>query len=80
MGKNIFCRFFIVFGMLVIINMDLYGQVLNKPDDTQKYLMIRTDDIGMSHSVNTGLKKLLDTGYPVSVSVMFACPWYQEAV
>ncbi|MGK7369050.1 MAG: ChbG/HpnK family deacetylase, partial [Candidatus Halalkalibacterium sp. M3_1C_030] len=46
----------------------------------QKYLMIRTDDIGMSHSVNTGLKKLLDTGYPVSVSVMFACPWYQEAV
>ena len=42
--------------------------------------MIRTDDIGMSHSVNTAVTKLLDTGYPVSVSVMFACPWYQEAV
>jgi predicted glycoside hydrolase/deacetylase ChbG (UPF0249 family) len=44
------------------------------------YLIIRTDDIGMSHSVNMGLQRLLDTGLPVSVSVMFACPWYQEAV
>src|SRR2546427_6190080 len=44
------------------------------------YLIIRTDDVGMSHSVNMGVQRLLDTGLPVSVSVMFACPWYQEAV
>lgn len=44
------------------------------------YLVIRTDDVGMSHSVNMGVQRLLDTGLPVSVSVMFACPWYQEAV
>jgi predicted glycoside hydrolase/deacetylase ChbG (UPF0249 family) len=44
------------------------------------YLIIRTDDAGMSHSANMGLKKLLDTGLPVSVSIMFPCPWYQEAV
>lgn len=44
------------------------------------YLIIRTDDAGMSHSVNMGLQRLLDTGLPVSVSVMFACPWYQETV
>jgi chitin disaccharide deacetylase len=44
------------------------------------YLIIRTDDVGMSHSVNMGLQRLIDTGLPVSVSVMFACPWYQEAV
>src|SRR5262245_38946272 len=43
-------------------------------------LIIRTDDIGMSHSVNVAMKKLVSTGMPVSVSVMFACPWYQEAV
>jgi len=43
-------------------------------------LLIRTDDIGMSHSVNMAMKKLVSTGMPVSVSVMFACPWYQEAV
>ena len=34
----------------------------------------------MSHSVNMGLQRLIDTGLPVSVSVMFPCPWYQETV
>jgi len=43
-------------------------------------LIIRTDDAGMSHSVNMALQRLLDSGLPVSVSVMFACPWYQETV
>ena len=32
----------------------------------------------MSHSVNMALERLMDSGIPVSVSVMFACPWYQE--
>lgn len=45
-----------------------------------KVLIIRADDIGMSHSVNVALKRLLDTGYPVSASIMFPCPWYREAV
>lgn len=44
------------------------------------YLIIRTDDAGMSHSVNMGLEKLIATGLPVSVSVMFPTPWYQETV
>src|SRR2546426_9237356 len=43
-------------------------------------LIIRTDDVGMSHSVNMALQRLIDTGLPLSVSVMFACPWYQETV
>src|SRR5437016_14536957 len=43
-------------------------------------LIIRTDDIGMSHSVDMAMQKLIATGLPVSVTVMFACPWYQEAV
>lgn len=43
-------------------------------------LIIRTDDVGMSHSVNRGVERLIRTGLPLSVSVMFACPWYQEAV
>ena len=49
-----------------------------KPD--QVYLVIRTDDAGMSHSVNMALEKLIATGLPVSVSVMFPTPWYQETV
>lgn len=34
----------------------------------------------MSHSVNMGLEKLMDSGLPVSVSVMFPTPWHQETV
>jgi predicted glycoside hydrolase/deacetylase ChbG (UPF0249 family) len=46
----------------------------------QVYLVIRTDDAGMSHSVNMALEKLIATGLPVSISVMFPTPWYQETV
>lgn len=34
----------------------------------------------MSHSVNMALEKLISSGIPVSVSVMFPTPWYQETV
>jgi predicted glycoside hydrolase/deacetylase ChbG (UPF0249 family) len=34
----------------------------------------------MSHSVNMALAKLISTGLPISVSVMFPTPWYQETV
>ena len=44
------------------------------------YLLIRSDDGGMSHSVNMALERLIESGLPVSVSVMFATPWYQETV
>ena len=44
------------------------------------YLLIRSDDAGMSHSVNMGLRQLIETGLPVSISVMFPTPWYQETV
>lgn len=43
-------------------------------------ILIRCDDWGMSHSVNVAAKKVLEAGFPVSASVMFACPWYQEAI
>ncbi|HKI46363.1 MAG TPA: ChbG/HpnK family deacetylase [Balneolales bacterium] len=48
------------------------------PEST--YLIVRTDDIGMSHSVNMGIEKLVKTGIPLSTSIMFVCPWYREAV
>ncbi len=43
-------------------------------------ILIRCDDWGMCHSVNMAAQRVLDQGFPVSASVMFACPWYQEAV
>jgi chitin disaccharide deacetylase len=44
------------------------------------YLIIRSDDAGMSHSVNMGLQRLIESGLPVSISVMFPTPWHQETV
>jgi hypothetical protein len=34
----------------------------------------------MNHAVNMAAARVLESGMPVSASVMFACPWYQEAV
>jgi chitin disaccharide deacetylase len=43
-------------------------------------MMLRLDDVGMNHAVNLAIKRVAETGIPFSVSVLFACPWYQEAV
>jgi predicted glycoside hydrolase/deacetylase ChbG (UPF0249 family) len=48
--------------------------------DKLPQLLIRLDDIGMNHSVNMAAEKMAQTGLPFSVSLQFACPWYQEAV
>ena len=49
-------------------------------DDKPKQLLIRCDDVGMSHTVNMAVRRLIETGIPFSTSVMIACPWYLEAV
>jgi chitin disaccharide deacetylase len=43
-------------------------------------VLFRLDDVGMNHSVNMAIQRVAQTGIPFSVSVLFACPWYQEAV
>ena len=57
--------------------MHLSGQATS-PSRTE--LLVRIDDIGMSHAVNQALQQLADTHMPLSASVLFVCPWYQEAV
>lgn len=42
-------------------------------------ILLRLDDIGMSHSVNMAAKAVLETGVPVSMSVMVPCSWFPEA-
>jgi predicted glycoside hydrolase/deacetylase ChbG (UPF0249 family) len=56
------------------------AQISHPPSSPPVSLIIRTDDIGMSHSVNLAMQRLVATGMPMSVSVLFVCPWYQEAV
>jgi chitin disaccharide deacetylase len=51
------------------------GQAASAPE-----VLLRLDDVGMNHSVNTAIARVAETKMPFSVSVMFACPWYEEAV
>ena len=44
------------------------------------YLVIRSDDAGMTHAVNMANRRLFESGLPVSVSIMFPTPWWQETV
>lgn len=43
-------------------------------------LVIRSDDMGFSHAANVANRRLLESGLPVNVSVLFCAPWYKEAV
>jgi len=52
----------------------------NNNPDSKIPILIRCDDIGMCHAVNMAAKEVLETGIPVSMSVMVPCPWFSEAV
>ncbi len=49
-------------------------------NEQQIPILIRCDDIGMSQSVNAAARQVLETGIPVSMSVMVPCGWFAEAV
>lgn len=70
-------KLFLSVFLLMIFSNYLLSQF---PLKNQKLLLIRCDDIGMCHSVNMAAKKLIDSNVKFSASVMFACPWYLEAV
>ncbi len=53
---------------------------IGQAQDTPIPILIRCDDIGMSQSVNAAAKKVLETGMPVSMSVMVPCGWFTDAV
>ena len=42
-------------------------------------VLVRCDDIGMSHAVNMAFKEVAESGLPVSASVMGPAPWFFEA-
>jgi len=67
---------------ILSILMLLCGQATGSLAETgaRPELVIRCDDVGMCHSVNQSIKRLIATGIPFSTSVMIACPWYLEAV
>jgi predicted glycoside hydrolase/deacetylase ChbG (UPF0249 family) len=64
--------------LLLLVNSYL-GYPQNNVNNLPQVLL-RFDDIGMNHAVNTAIAEVAKTGMPFSASIMFACPWYQEAV
>lgn len=58
----------------------LVGITLSLFPKNDPQLLLRFDDIGMSHAVNMGIKEIVELDIPFSASIMFACPWYQESV
>lgn len=69
-------RILIVFLTGLLFSLSMFSQTgLNN-----KTLLIRCDDIGMSHSVNMAAKELIDAGLIFSASVMVPCSWFDEAV
>lgn len=74
-------RMVIVFSsLLLFFAVDTSFSAMAGSDTSTTTVLIRCDDIGMCHAVNMAARQVLDKGFPVSMSVMFACPWYQEAV
>jgi predicted glycoside hydrolase/deacetylase ChbG (UPF0249 family) len=71
--SRILCVF--LAGILLLFSSFQAPEAAEKPR-----LLIRCDDIGMCHAVNMATRQMIETGIPFSASVMFACPWYQEAV
>ncbi len=65
--------------IISVVLLLLFASGLNGGDDPPA-LLLRLDDSGMNHSVNMAIKQVAETGVPFSTSVMFVCPWYQEAV
>ena len=58
----------------------LISLALFRAETVPPRVLLRIDDDGMNHSVNMAVKQLAETGIPFSSSIMFPCPWYQEAV
>lgn len=66
----------IILSLILFLSITIFSQTSS---DT-KTLLIRCDDIGMSHSVNMAVSELINSGLKFSVSIMFPCAWYQEGV
>ncbi len=68
-------KIMLVCGFLIYTQL-LFSQAGKSEDKIP--VLIRCDDIGMCHAVNVAAKQVLETGIPVSMSVMVPCPWFSE--
>jgi predicted glycoside hydrolase/deacetylase ChbG (UPF0249 family) len=78
---HVISTFAVAVSIFLLAAMTVVSTVSRADDDDQStQLLIRCDDVGMSHTVNMAVRELIASGLPFSTSVMVACPWYLEAV
>ena len=53
---------------------------VNSNSDNKIYLLVRGDDMGLSHGVNLAFEKCFKQGIMTSVELMVPTPWFKEAV
>ncbi|MBL0304575.1 MAG: ChbG/HpnK family deacetylase [Chitinophagaceae bacterium] len=66
--------------LLIFFNFSSLSFAQKSNPDNKIPILFRLDDIGMCHAVNMAAKEVLETGIPVSMSVMVPCPWFSEGV
>ena len=66
--------------LVVLLTLLFAFSLFSQKELTDKTLLIRCDDIGMSHGVNLAAKELIESGLIFSASVMVPCAWFDEAV
>lgn len=66
--------------LIILLTITFYCYTFSQNETGNKTLLIRCDDIGMSHGVNQAAKELIDVGIKFSASVMVPCSWFDEAV